>query len=100
MIDALVAELNALGYQPAWLPQTGLVPADVYQPVRGGTARLARRGPLHYFLPAAQELAPTRGRSADIEHHQSTKKRMTAAADFLKRALGYLGVSSVPKLDL
>jgi hypothetical protein len=100
MIDALVAELNALGYQPAWLPQTGLVPADVYELVRRGTVRLARRGPLHHFLPAARHLEVIRGRSADIEHHQSTKKRMTAAASFLKRALGYLGVPSVPKLDL
>jgi hypothetical protein len=100
MIDALVTELNRLGYQPAWLPQTGLVPADVYELVRGGTARLARRGPLHHFLPAARRLAPTGGRTADIEHHQSTKKRMTAASEFLKRALGYLGVSSIPKLDL
>lgn len=101
MIDALVAELNKLGYQPAWLPQTGLVPADVYELVRGsGTARLARRGPLHDFLPAVSQLELAKGRSADIEHQQSTKKRIAAAADFLKRALGYLGVSAVPKLDL
>lgn len=100
MMDALVKELSQLGYQPAWLPQTGLVPVDVYEVVRSGTARLARRGPLHHFLPAAKELVPTRGRSADIEHHESTKKRLTAAADFLKRALGYLGVSAIPKLDL
>lgn len=100
MIDALVAELNKLGYQPAWLPQTGLVPPDVYELVRGGTARLVRRGPLHLFLPAVGGLATTRGRSADIEHRHSTKKKLAAAAAFLQRALGYLGVASIPKLDL
>src|SRR4051812_5557135 len=100
MIDALVAELNKLGYQPAWLPQTGLVPADVYELVRAGTARLMRRGPLHHFLPAVAGLAMTRGRSADIEHRHSTKKKLGAAAAFLQRALGYLGVTSIPKLDL
>jgi hypothetical protein len=101
MIDGLVWELNQLGYQAAWLPQTGLIPPDIYNvaSVAGGR-RLVRRGPLHDYLPAVAQLKLHRGQTADIDHHHTTKKKLTGAVDFLKRALGYLGVSAIPRLDL
>jgi hypothetical protein len=101
MIDGLVWELNQLGYQAAWLPQTGLVPPDVYNvaSVAGGR-RLVRRGALRDYLPAVATLTVHRGRMADIDHHHTTKKKLTGAVDFLKRALGYLGVSAIPRLEL
>ena len=101
MIDGLVWELNQLGYQAAWLPQTGLVPPDVYNvaSVAGGR-RLVRRGPLRDYLPAVAQLPLHRGQTTDIDHHQTTKKQLVGAVDFLKRALGYLGVSAIPKLEL
>jgi hypothetical protein len=101
MIDGLVWELNQLGYQAAWLPQTGLVPPDVYNvaSVAGGR-RLVRRGALCDYLPAVAALTVHRGQTADIDHHHTSRKQLTGAVDFLKRALGYLGVSAIPKLEL
>ena len=101
MIDDLVWELNQLGYQAAWLPQTGLVPPDLYNLASvAGARRLVRRGPLGDYLPAIAALPVHRGQTADIEHHHTTKKKLTGAAQFLARALRYLGVSAIPKLDL
>jgi hypothetical protein len=103
MIDNLVWELNQLGYQPAWLPQTGLVPPDVYNLAEiGGKRRLVRRGPLRDYLPAeaTAKLVPVRGRTVDIEHHRTTNKKLSGTTEFLRRALSCLGVVSIPKLDL
>lgn len=101
MIDGLVWELNQLGYQAAWLPQTGLVPPDVYNvaSVAGGR-RLVRRGPLRDYLPAVAMLPVARGQTTDIDHHHTTRKKLTGAVEFLARALGYLGVSAIPRLEL
>ena len=97
MADALVELLNSLGYQPVFLPRTGVVPPELYNVANG---RLVRRGPLKDYLPAAGDLVPTEGALADIAHRQTTKKQLKGAASFLERALKCIGIASAPKLDL
>jgi hypothetical protein len=97
MADALVELLNSLGYQPVFLPRTGVTPPELYNYVDG---RLVRRGPLRDYLPAAAELQPTRGTLADISHRQCTGKKTKAAVAFLEKALKCLGIPAVPKIDL
>jgi hypothetical protein len=66
----------------------------------GGHKRLVRRGPLKDYLPAVATLPVETGATTDIDHHQTTNKRMRAATKFLSRALAYLGVTQIPKLEL
>ena len=97
MADALVELLNSLGYQPVFLPRTGVVPPELYNLANG---RLVRRGPLKDYLPAVASLLPTEGQLANIAYRKTTKKRLKGATAFLERALKCIGIASVPKLDL
>src|SRR5262249_45640441 len=97
MADALVELLNSLGYQPVFLPRTGVVPPELYNLANG---RLVRRGPLKDYPPAAAGLVAKDGQLPDIAHRQTTKKQLKGAVAFLERALHCLGIASVPKLDL
>jgi len=99
MADALVELLNSLGYQPVYLPRSGITPPELYN-YNHSERRLTRRGPLRDYLPAASQLTPTTGALADITHKESSGKRMKAAVSFLDRALKCLGIPAVPKLDL
>lgn len=95
MRDRLVALLNDLGFQPVFLPTTGLEPPELYNHDRG---RLIRRGPLRRYLQA--ELPPLRfGSVPDIEHHHTSRKRLAEATKFLGNALRCIGVGAA-KLSL
>jgi hypothetical protein len=99
MADALVRELNRLGYQPVFLPRTGVTPPEVYTYVRE-QKRLVRNGPLQEYLPAAANLKPTDGRLGDIEYQYSSEKKLDAAISFLETALKCIGIDAIPKIDL
>src|SRR3712207_6305207 len=54
MADALVQALNRTGFQPVFLPSTGLTPPDLYNFTRrAGKPRLVRREPFPPHLPSA-----------------------------------------------
>ncbi len=99
MADALVRELNRLGYQPVFLPRTGVTPPELYTYVRE-QKRLVRNGELKEYLPAAANLKPTEGKLGDIEYQYSSEKKLDAAISFLETALKCIGVDAVPKIDL
>jgi hypothetical protein len=99
MADALVKALNKLGYQPVFLPRSGVKPPEVYHYLRDG-ARLVRIGELAPFLPAAAALAPTRGQLGDINYSYTSGKKLDAAVSFLEQALKCIGIDAVPKIDL
>jgi len=96
--DALVTLLNSIGYQPVLLPRTGLAPPELYV---YDNSRLVRRGPLAAYLPDGVTVpAPLQGELSSIEHHQTSGKNLSVAANFLGDALKCIGVMSAPKLDL
>lgn len=95
MRDRLVALLNDLGFQPVFLPTTGLEPPELYNHDRG---RLIRRGPLRRYLQAPIP-RPHVGVLPDIEHHHTSRKRVAEAANFLHNALRCIGVAPA-KLSL
>ena len=97
MSDSLVKLLNGLGYQPVFLPRTGLTPPDLYN---FANHRLVRRGPLLDYLPRGTTFAPESGQAADIEHKQTSGKGGEASLSFLKNALRCIGIDGAPKLDL
>ena len=97
MADVLVKALNALGYQPVFLPRTGIAPPELYTFVK---PRLVRHGDLRLYLNNAPVPKPTCGKLADIQTTQTSGKNFGAAADFLKSALTALGITSIPKVDL
>ncbi len=97
MADNLVKLLNTNGYQPIFLPRSGVVPPDLYN---FAEHRLIRRGTLAAYIPEASSLKPKPATMADIEGKQSSGKNFSAAADFLSSALSVLGISSIPKIDL
>jgi hypothetical protein len=99
MADALVELLNSFGYQPVYLPRSGVVPPELYN-YNHSQGRLTRRGPLRDYVPEVAQLAPTKGQLADITHKECSSKRMKGAVSFLDRALKCLGISSAPRLDL
>src|SRR5271170_5830062 len=97
MADALVKLLNSYGYQPVFLPRTGIRPPELYN---FANHRLIRRGPLKNYIVEVARLQLTTGAMASIEGKRTTGKHFKAAIDFLRSALAALGISSVPKLDL
>jgi hypothetical protein len=97
MADALVRELNKLGYQPVFLPRTGVDPPELYHAEKD---RLIRHGPLAKKLPAAANLKVSKGKLANIEHVESSSKSLEGATKFLANALACLGISEAPSLDL
>jgi len=99
MADALVRKLNELGYQPVFLPRTGVEPPELYSYSRADR-RLVRLGELKAILPPGTVPAPTEGALSDIELHQTSSKKLSAAVDFLSAALKCIGISAAPKIEL
>jgi hypothetical protein len=97
MADALVQMLNSYGYQPVFLPRTGMVPPDLYN---FANHRLVRRGPLTGYFQKPVTFKPTSGKMADLEGKVTSGKHFEAAIGFLQNALAALGISGLPKLDL
>jgi hypothetical protein len=97
MSDSLVKLLNQSGYQPVFLPQSGIIPPELYN---YDQHRLIRRGALANYIPEVASLTLRKSSMADIEGKQTSAKSYGAAVDFLSSALSVLGISSVPKLDL
>ena len=101
MVDALVATLNRAGFQPIFLPQTGLIPPELYNLTsKDRRPRLARRGPLGRYLHGETDFTVVRSSLADISHQRTTGKSLSASADFLSKCLACVGISAPPKLDL
>jgi hypothetical protein len=99
MSDALVRELNRLGYQPVFLPRTGVTPPELYNYVRDNQ-RLVRRGQLAAYLPAVKDLAAKQGQLGNIAYKYTSEKKADAAVSFLENALRCIGIDAVPKIDL
>lgn len=99
MADALVRELNRLGYQPVFLPRTGTLPPELYNYVRE-QKRLVRRGALGEYLPQAKTVVPTDGQLANIAYKYTSEKKLEAAVSFLSQALKCIGIDAAPKIDL
>jgi hypothetical protein len=99
MSDALVKELDRLGYQPVFLPRTGVTPPELYS-YEKSNQRLVRLGALSEYLTAASKLQPSEGQLADINYKYTTEKKHAAALSFLETALKCIGISAVPKLNL
>jgi hypothetical protein len=99
MADELVRKLNRLGYQPVFLPRTGVTPPELYNYVRE-QERLVRRGALSEYLPAVAALEPSKGQLGDISYKYTSEKKLDAAISFLESALKCIGIDAVPKLDL
>lgn len=97
MSDALVSMLNSYGYQPVFLPRTGLVPPELYN---FANKRLIRQGELSRFFQKPVVFTPTRGKLGDLQGQLTSNKHFEAAVGFLQKALQVLGVSGVPKIDL
>lgn len=97
MTDAFVKLLNRYGYQPVFLPRTGVVPPELYT---FAAHRLIRRGPLERYLSRPAAFGTREGALADIEGQVSSGKDQGAGLSFLKSALAALGVSDLPTADL
>jgi len=97
MADALVTMLNSYGYQPVFLPRTGLVPPELYN---FANKRLVRRGELAKFFQKPVTFTPTKGRLGDLQGKVTSTKSVKVAVDFLQKALQVLGISGIPKIDL
>jgi hypothetical protein len=97
MADALVSLLNGYGYQPVFLPRTGVVPPELYN---FDDHRLIRRGPLDRYFAGPIVFPTMTGRLGDLEGKVTSGKNLDAAVGFLKNALSALGIGSLPKADL
>jgi len=99
MADALVRELNRLGYQPVFLPKTGVTPPELYAFTKQNQ-RLVRFGALSEYLPTVKDEKPAEGQLGDINYQYTSEKKLDAAVSFLETALKCIGISAVPKIDL
>ena len=99
MADALVRTLNAMGYQPVFLPRSGVQPPELYHYLRD-QRRLVRIGSLAGALPAAAALVPSEGTLGDINTQYTSEKKLDAAVSFLETALKCIGIDAAPKIDL
>jgi hypothetical protein len=101
MTDALVAALNRAGFQPIFMPYTGVRPPELYNFTKRSTgAKLVRRGRLADYFSAPPDFEPTRSDLPDISHVRTTGKNLGSSADFLARCLACLGISNLPAIDL
>jgi hypothetical protein len=103
MADQLVRTLNSLGYQPVFLPRSGVQPAELWYYKRGdgnGDSKLVRLGALSKVLPAAAALTISEGEQGDINAQYTSEKKLGAAVSFLKDALACIGITAVPKIEL
>jgi hypothetical protein len=103
MADKLVRKLNELGYQPVFLPRSGVMPAELWYYKRGGDgaeSKLVRLGALSRMCPAAAALEVKEGQLGDIEAQYTSEKKLGAAVGFLKDALKCIGIPDAPKIDL
>ena len=92
MSDELVRVLSKGGYQPIFLPRTGVQPPEVYGVVE---KRLVRHGPLQSYVRGAADLQRKTGHLPEIEAHRTSKKGANASAKFLLRALSCIGVDGL-----
>jgi hypothetical protein len=92
-----VKQLNKIGFQTVLLPQSNVMPPELYNWSR---PTLIRRGPLQDYLPEVGELQIERSYRSDIESWQTSIKKRIGSASFLKNALMCLGYDASPKLDL
>jgi hypothetical protein len=99
MADALVREINRLGYQLVFQPRTGVFPPELYN-YEPANRRLVRRGALASYLPQAGGLVPSKGQLAAIDLLYTSKKQHQGAASLLSNALKCIGIDSTPNLDL
>ncbi|WAC49201.1 hypothetical protein OVA03_04615 [Asticcacaulis sp. SL142] len=98
-MDALVRKLNELGYQPVFLPQTNIVPPELYTYSRK-LRRLVRRGPLLDYFPEQTKFEMKEGKLADIAYQYTSAKGVKATTSFLENSLRCIGIEALPKLDL
>lgn len=97
MSDRLVKLLNTYGYQPVFLPHTGLVPPELYN---FADHRLIRLGALSKVIKGQPpKFDPTHGDLPDIQGEITSNKNTDTAVGFLTQALGVLGISA-PKISL
>ncbi|MFE6937554.1 hypothetical protein [Streptomyces chartreusis] len=93
--------LNESGFQPIFMPRTGLTPPELYNLVRRNRRpHLVRRGPLAHYVPAAADLPLLRSEMPDISRTRTRGKSLSAATEFLTQALTCLGISVTPNIDL
>jgi hypothetical protein len=94
LTDNLLTWLNKRGYQPVFVPGTGVSPPELYL---GDEGRLTRFGPVADLLPHGVQLpAPARGKLPDIHLQRTSRKVVKGAARFLANALRGLGVQGAP----
>ncbi|PBB52968.1 MULTISPECIES: hypothetical protein [Mesorhizobium] len=98
-MDALVRELNGLGYQPVFLPGTGPQPPELYS-YSQSQRRLVRRGPLADYLPKTADVPVIEADLANIDYQYTSGKNVSATASFLQNSLKCIGIDALPKLDL
>lgn len=100
MADAFVKQLNQWGYLPVFLPQTNLVPPDLYN-FKDSDHKLVRRGPLQDYLPGGTSLPEEVGDLPDqLKHTETSSKSLSGAISFLQNGLACLGVTGIPRIDL
>jgi hypothetical protein len=99
MTDALVRELNRLGYQPVFLPRTNISPPELYAYSRPNQ-RLVRYGPLKDYLKSMEARDLNTGKLADIRYTETSTKKTDDSLSFLENALKCIGLTGAPKLSL
>lgn len=97
MSDQLVKMLNSYGYQPVFLPKTGLVPPELYN---FDAHKLIRLGPLESCIKDSVKFQPTEGKLGSISGQVTSGKNIKAAVGFLNKALSLLGISNLPSFDI
>jgi hypothetical protein len=97
MTDQLVKLLNQYGYQPVFLPKTGITPPELYSFT---DHKLIRLGALSAYFPKPVAFQPKNGKMGNIEGEVTSGKSGKAAIGFLQNALAVLGLNSLPKIDL
>ena len=98
MADALVRELNRLGYQPIFSAHR-CDAAELYTYTRE-VQRLVRRGSARQ-VPAGSQTDPAdKEHFGDINYNYTSEKKLDAAVSFLETALKCIRMGQLPKLDL
>ncbi len=97
MPDRLVSWLTSRGFQPVYLPTTGLHPPELYLFVK---PRLRRMDTLESYLPKGTTVSIEPAELPAIHLVQTDEKSLKGASKFLGNALRALGITSAPALDL
>jgi hypothetical protein len=91
MSDSVIAALSAQGYQPIFLPETGLSPPDIYV-FDKNQKKLVRYGPLSGYAREARRIVPKPHKTPSFGNVTTRALETTTTMSLMRRLMRLIGL--------